>query len=265
VADYALVMSDVELARYRGMAERAVAGERAELELAGIVSGAVVADVGCGPAAMSVEVGRLVGTAGRVIAVEPDERSRATATAVIAASGLSNIDLRAGTATETGLEPASVDVAMLRHVLAHNGGKEQEFVDHLASRVRPGGCVYLVDVDITAVRLVDGPSELDDLGTTYAEFHRARGNDPQVGLRLGRLLHAAGLEELTFQGRYTIGPLPQGVRPPQWAAREAMVAEGIITVDDVERWRRGFEKADEAELRPTNLVPMFVAIGRVPQ
>jgi len=111
--------------------------------------------------------------------------------------------------------------------------------------------------------LIDGPPELSDLSSKYTEFHRGRGNDPLVGLRLGRLLEAAGLEVLTFQGRYSIGPLPPGMRPPQWAAREAMIAEGVITADDAERWRVGFEKADAAAVRPLSLVPVFIGVGRV--
>jgi len=245
------------------MAARAVASEVDEFRMAGIVPGATVADVGCGPAAMSVEVAHLVGPEGRVIGIEPDERSRATATAVIAASGLANIELRDGTATDTGLEPRSVDVAMMRHVLAHNGGREQAFVDHLASRVRPGGCVYLVDTDLTGARTIDGAPELDDLFEKYSQFHRARGNDPLAGLRLANLLKAAGLEVLAFEGRYSILAAPPGMRPPPWAGRDSMLAQGTITQDDVDRWQGGFEKSDALEVRPTIFVPLFIAIGRV--
>jgi 2-polyprenyl-3-methyl-5-hydroxy-6-metoxy-1,4-benzoquinol methylase len=71
--------------------------------------------------------------------VEPDESARAAARRLIADSGAGNVELREGTGTDTGLAPGSVDVALMRHVLAHNGGQEQAIVDHLASLVRPGG------------------------------------------------------------------------------------------------------------------------------
>lgn len=38
------------------------------------------------------------------------------------------------------------------------------------------------------------PADLEDLNDAYVEFHRSRGNDPQVGLRLDELLAAAGLQ-----------------------------------------------------------------------
>src|SRR5689334_25287821 len=121
MADYTLAVSEQEIARYRMMAQRALADEHQQLDQAGVAPGAVLADVGCGPAAMSVELAAMVGPSGRVIAVEREEEARAAARQVIAESGASNIELREGTATSTGVEPGSVDVVMMRHVLAHNG------------------------------------------------------------------------------------------------------------------------------------------------
>ena len=55
--------------------------------------------------------------------------------------------VRRGARRGHGPAPGHFDVAVLRHVLAHNGGGEQAIVDHLARLVRPGGHVYLLDVD----------------------------------------------------------------------------------------------------------------------
>ena len=264
MADYTLAVSEAEIARYRMMAQRALAEETRQLKLAGIAEGATVADVGSGPAAMSVELARIVGANGRVIAVEREEEARAAARQVIAESGVSNVELREGTATATGIEPASVDVVMLRHVLAHNGGDEQAIVDHLAALVRPGGAVYLVDVDLTGMRLLDGDPDLEDLAGRYADFHAARGNDPMVGLRLAQLLERAGLVLEDFTGSYSIIALPPGVRPPLWAAREAMLAQGAATQDEIDRWGAAFERLDAQEVRPTVFAPLFTAIGRRP-
>src|SRR5260370_19691417 len=58
---YALAVSDAEAGRYQMMAQHAIAAEAAQLTAAGIVAGATVADIGCGPAAMSIEIARMVG------------------------------------------------------------------------------------------------------------------------------------------------------------------------------------------------------------
>ena len=262
MADYTLAVSEVEIARYRLMAQHALAEEERERTVAGVSSGAVIADVGCGPAAMSVELARLVGPTGRVIGVERDDSALAAARQLVAESGLGNVELRRGSADATGIDEGSVDVVMMRHVLAHNGGSEQQIVDHLASLVRPGGSVYLVDVDLTAVRFLDHDPELDDLDTRYAAFHAARGNDPRIGLRLGQLLERADLDVVVFSGSYNIIVVPPGLRPPLWAARDAMLAEGAATQADIDRWGAAFDRMDGAATRPTLFAPAFIGIGR---
>jgi precorrin-6B methylase 2 len=177
--------------------------------------GAVVADVGCGPGAVSVLIADVVGPGGRVIGIEPDESARAAAHQLIAEAGAGNVEVRPGTATGTGIPPA-VDVVMLRHVLGHNAGQEQEIVDHFARLVRPGGSVYLVDTEGTAVRMLDADPDLADLHDRYVELHRRRGNDLRAGLRLGQLLDRAGLDVVVHEGRYVIISLPAGMRPPSW-------------------------------------------------
>jgi hypothetical protein len=54
------------------------------------------------------------------------------------------------------------------------------------------------------------------------------------------------------------------MRPPSWAAREAMLAEGVASPEDVRRWEAAFDRMDVAEPRPTVFVPQFVAIGAAP-
>jgi len=262
VSEYTLALSEAEISRYQMMARQAATREGGQLAAAGVVAGAVVADIGCGPAAMSIELARLVGPSGRVIAVERDKQALAAAEALIQRSGARNVSLREATATATGIEPGSVDVVMARHVLAHNGGQEQAIVAHLATLIRPGGSAYLVDSDLGGFRLLDIDPDLGDLMTRYLEFHRRRGNDLAIGLRLARLLEAAGLEVTSFQGAYNIVTAPPGMRPPAWAARDAMLADGIVDEGVLHRWEAALTRLDSAPVRPTIFAPQFTAIGR---
>jgi len=261
---YALRLDEGEVERYRMMAEQARAAEADLWELAGIRPGARVADVGCGPGAVLPALSAAVGPGGRVQAVDADPGAVAAARALADAAGLENVEVTEGRADHTGLEPGSLDVAMLRHVLAHNGGAEDAIVAHLATLVRPGGCVYLVDVDGTAIRLLPEHADLTDLDERFAAFRAARGDDNRAGLRLADRLARAGLEVVEFRGRYTIAEPPPGVRPPSWAAREAMVTAGVATEDDVRRWDRAFQQAQASPLRPTIFAPIFTAVGRRP-
>jgi SAM-dependent methyltransferase len=261
---YALELDQGEVERYRLMAEQARAAEADLWELAGIGPGARVADVGCGPGAMLPALSGSVGPDGRVQAVDADPAAVAAAGALVAAAGLANVSVAEGRADRTGLEPGSLDTVMLRHVLAHNGGAEDAIVAHLATLVRPGGCLYLVDADGTAVRTLPEQADLADLHERYAAFRAARGDDNRAGLRLADRLVGAGLEVLEFRGRYFIGQPPAAVRPPPWAAREAMVAAGVATEADVRRWDRAFREVAAAPVPPTLFAPFFVAVGRRP-
>jgi SAM-dependent methyltransferase len=261
---YALRLDEGEVERYRMMAEQARAAEADLWELAGIGPGARVADVGCGPGAMLPALSGAVGPDGRVQAVDADPAAVAAARALAEAAGLENVEVTEGRADRTGLEPGSLDVVMLRHVLAHNGGAEDAIVAHLATLARPGGCVYLADVDGTAVRILPEHADLADLAERYLAFRAARGDDNRAGLRLADRLARAGLEVVEFHGRYAIGSPPPGVRPPPWAAREAMLAAGVVTEADVQRWDRAFREIEAAPVRPTVFSPLFTAVGRRP-
>jgi ubiquinone/menaquinone biosynthesis C-methylase UbiE len=262
--DYTLVVTEVELARYRMMAEAARAEESDAWTRAGIVPGALEGDIGCGPAAVAVVLADLVGNDGRVIGVERDPETLAMARRVVADAGSQNVELRQAEAAATGIPPASLDAAVMRHVLAHNGGREQVLVSHLVSLVRPGGFVYVVDVDMTAIRVLHADPDLEGLTDRYVEFHRRRGNDPQVGLRLGELAVEAGLTDVEHRGWFNIVPMASGLRPPAWAARDAMMAAGVIDETDVARWQAAFDRTDTCEARPTLFVPLFSVAGRRP-
>lgn len=264
MTDYALVLSEAELQRYRMMAERARVEEAGAWHEAGIVAGARVADVGCGPGAALVAMAGVVGAGGAVHGVDGDPGAVEIAHELIAQCGLSNATASVGAADDTGLDRGAWDVVVMRHVLAHNGGREQAIVQHLASLVRPGGCVYLVDVEMTAVRMLNAEPDAVDLQQRYIEFHQAKGNDPQVGLRLGMLLAGAGLEVVQHSGSYTVLSAPPGMRPPSWAARDAMVAAGQATEQDVQRWEAALARSDAAPERPLLFMPTFSATGRRP-
>jgi SAM-dependent methyltransferase len=260
--EYPLTLSDTERARYQLMAEEARANEAELWRAAGIVAGAHVADVGCGPGALLPAWADAVGPSGLVVGVDADPGAVAAARALVAASGLKRVSVRQGPADHTGLPAAAFDTVVLRHVLAHNGRREDAIVAHLATLLHPGGSLYLVDADVTAFRIVPEDPELADLNGRYLAFQTARGNDMRAGLRLRERIQRAGLDLVEYRGSYVIRPVPQGLRGPAWAAREALVAGGVATEQDLNRWDLAFQRLDAHPTRPTLFAPVFVAIGR---
>lgn len=259
---YALRLSPEERARYKAMAQTARENEAAEWALAGIGPGARVADIGCGPGAMLRVLAETVGPGGRADGVDSDPDALAAAEQEIA--GLPQASVRAGLATESGLEPGSYDAVVCRHVLAHNGGREAAILEHLASLATPGGAVLLVDVALPLVRRYPDDPDIADLAERYEEFQRVQGNDLTVGLKLGSLLEQAGLVVEAFRVGGPVLRVPPGMRGPSWAARGAMVAAGLADADDVARWAAAFERSDQLTVRPWMSISVFVAVGRVP-
>ena len=257
---YALQLSDAEIQRYSLMAEMARQSEAELWAVAGITTGARVGDVGCGPGAMFPALVAAVGETGSVRGVDGDPAAAAQATALVEASGWPNVEVTVGRADDTGVPTESLDVVMMRHVLAHNGPDEQAIVDHLGTLVRPGGCVYLVDTEATLFRVVPTHPDLEDLNETYIRFHAAKGNDLEVGLRLPLLVERAGLAVEAYRGWFNIIQPPGEIRPPSWAAREAMIASGDATQDDVDRWERAL--VEMTSVRPRIFAPLFGCVAR---
>jgi SAM-dependent methyltransferase len=261
-ADYALRLAPDEVERYRFMARRAREREADLWELAGLRPGAHVVDVGCGPGAMLRALAGCVGPQGLVAGVDADPEAVATARSVVGTAAVPGVAVRQGRADATGMPEGAFDVGVMRHVLAHNGGAEQRLVAHLASLVRPGGHVYLLDVDATEAGTTPSLPALDDLADRYRRWHAARGNDLRVGHRLAALAAGAGLEVRESRAWSQTGPLPAGVRGPAWAARDALVASGLAGAADVARWDDAHAAMDRWVPRPEIRLPLFAVVAR---
>ncbi len=110
---------------------------------------------------------------------------------------------------------------------------------------------------------IDPPiADIADLTDRYVTYLRSVGRNPSAGPMMGSTLLGAGFELVGRDAVYPMPPPGRGVRPPAWAAREAMVDAGIATAEDVARWDRALT------VHLDNAVNFFVAshliIGRTP-
>jgi SAM-dependent methyltransferase len=259
-APYALRLDPGERKRYRMMAAAARHAEGAEWAQAGIRPGASVADIGCGPGAVLRLLGDDVGAEGQAVGV--DSAAEAVEAAIAEVAHLPQASVCLGDAAATGLPAGAFDVVMSRHLLAHNGGREAEIVGHLAELARPGGAVYLVDVDHTMLWASPADPDVQDLLGRYLEYQTGRGNDLLVGRKLGTLLERAGLTVEVFRVGGPVIRVPVGIRSPAWAARGELIDAGLATDADVARWDAGFRRMDAWPQRPWGSMPLVVAVGR---
>jgi ubiquinone/menaquinone biosynthesis C-methylase UbiE len=263
---YSLALSSEEVQRYRVMAALARANEAAQWEAAGIVAGARVADLGCGPGVVAIELASIVGPSGSVVAVDREPSAIEAAQRLAAEAGLANVRVVQGAASETGLDPGAFDVVNIRHVLAHNTRSDQRrVVQHAFDLLKPGGCLYVVDVDITTGRYDPPDPDLLDLNDAYTRHLVDTGRHPTVGPVLGSLVTEHGFELVDRHAYITIPPVEalRDIRPPSWAARDAMLASGHATAADVERWDRALTRF-QAHPSPAVFMPTFAVLARKP-
>jgi len=261
---YALELSEPERTRYREMARRAREQEGERWERYGVVPGARIADVGCGPGAVLVLLAEIVGPEGSVIGVEPNAGARAAALEEISNRGLENASVVEGVGTATTLEAATFDVVMIRHVLFHVGDAVPALLAHAVTLLRPGGHLYDVDVDLTARRLSVNDADFDEQAERYIDFQRSRGNTVDIGPKLGTLLAGAGLELREHEG--VIQKVPAAllsIGGPVVAARHEMLAAGTITQDDARRYDAATQRV-AATPNAALFISQYIAVGRKP-
>lgn len=110
--------------------------------------------------------------------------------------------------------------------------------------------MYLADGYLAAFRILGAGPDLGDMMARYLEFHRGRGNDPSIGVRLARLLESAGLHVISFHGAYGIMTVPPGIRPPAWAARQRMLTDRIIEHGMLRRRETALNRLDTSPSGP---------------
>ncbi len=261
---YTLKLNNSELERYKLMASSARRGELDAWRKAGVAPGARVADVGCGPAAILVELARLIEPGGSIVGVDSDPEVLATAAGMIAACGLTNAEAVSGEAEATGLEPESFDVIMMRHVLLHNGPRTTVILKHLASLLKPAGHLFLCETDLTGYRQVPKDADHEDLWNRWLELLRRQGNDVEIGPKIGLLLVDAGFKLVDRGARFGIVDLSTGYRHTAYAAEQAMMDAGLASEQNVCRWEEAFRRYLNLPGDKVLFGPHFWAIGRRP-
>ena len=142
VRRYILDGSDEDLRRLLGVAETTREIARSAFRKVGMQEGWHAIDCGCGPVGGLAVMAEMVGPAGRVVGVDFSEAAIQRARSVVAALGLSNVDLFAGDIHE--LDAAAVggpfDLAYTRFFLMHQPDPVRT-LSRIARLLRPGGWV----------------------------------------------------------------------------------------------------------------------------
>jgi ubiquinone/menaquinone biosynthesis C-methylase UbiE len=157
--EYVLGSSDDEVARLAFQHEVWAEVTAGLFRTAGIGFGHRVADLGCGPGFVSMELARLVGPTGRVEAMDASDKFVTLLSARISSLGLGNIGVSKGDVTSLNLEPGTFDFVFSRwlycflaepekaareaHRVLKSGGKliVMDYLNYLSTGIFPGSDV----------------------------------------------------------------------------------------------------------------------------
>jgi SAM-dependent methyltransferase len=262
MTEYTFQLSDAELARYRAMAAHALAREETLWTAAGIVPGARVVDLGCGPGTFLADLADRVGSSGRVTGVDDADEAVRTAGALIQQLDLGGrVDVVQARIQDTGLAASSFDVAFMRNVLVHNGPSLDRVLEHVAGLLRPGGHLLAVEPDVTGLLIPDTAPQEQDLEQRWITMMRNRGHDPALGRQLAAVLAEAGFHVDAVQER--IDELAVE-RSPAWTARHALLADQLATEADIQRWESAISHRLSTTGKLTVQLPMYCVVAARP-
>jgi SAM-dependent methyltransferase len=174
------------------------------------------------------------GSLGQVTGVDDAEEAVRTAGALVQQLGLGGrVNIVRARIQDTGLAAGSFDAAFMRNMLVHNGPSLNVILQHIAALLRPGGHLLAVEPDVTGLLIPDTAPDEQDLEQRWITIMRKGGNDPVLGRQLAAVLAQAGFRVDAVQERVDELAVE---RSPAWTARHALLAQGLATEADIQRW-----------------------------
>ena len=202
---------------------------------AGVGTGSVCIDLGCGAGHVSRFLAELVGPAGRVLGVDLDSVKLDSARETCARAGLSNVEFRTANVADWH-EAETYDLVFGRFVLSHLANRPA-VVRRMHSALRPGGRLVLEDIDFGGAFCYPANPAYDSQCALYRAVIARRGGDAMVGPQLVGMCRDAGLEQIQVR---IVHPVHTGHEPGKAMSlstleniADAVIAEGLATGADL--------------------------------
>lgn len=176
--------------------------------------GDTLVDLGCGPGFTTLDLARIVGPNGRVIAVDRDgERSIPLLQQLAEAAGLGNVETRVADIVRLDLPSESIDGVFGRWVLMYLPENEVgALIARIAKWLKPGASCALAEFcNYRHIAVYPRIEHLDLIADALMRTAGAHGGNPEIGNTLPGLLGRAGLS-------VELGVVVKAIRPstPEW-------------------------------------------------
>jgi SAM-dependent methyltransferase len=245
---------------WRAATSPAVMAVRARAwQLLGMLPGARMLDIGCGPGTATLGLASLVGMFGTVIGVDSDPEMVRSADAAARAAGIAGwAKHQQGDATALPFPSGAFDACYCERVLQHLDPEQAAAAVAEAARVtRNGGAICFVDSDWASFSVGTVEAELE---RRLHALHLARFHNPFSGRTLGRLLRAQGLGFVVTEPVAVPLSAAGALELLSGAAQDAEESEALNEVE-LARWRAA-AAVRLAEPDFAGHLTMVIAVGR---
>jgi ubiquinone/menaquinone biosynthesis C-methylase UbiE len=206
------------------------------LRRAGIQPGMTCLEVGCGGGDLACDMAQMVGSAGKIVATDIDEKKLEIAGQEAHAQQLKNVEFRLADITES--DPGtSFDLVHARFLLTHLANPAQALA-RMRQALQPGGIVVIEDIDFRGHFSHPETTALGRYVELYTETVRRRGADANIGPRLPALLRETGFEDVRMnvvQPAGSDGEVKLLNPLTMENIADAVLAEGLASADEVDR------------------------------
>ena len=261
--DYVLGTRDEEIERL-GLQHRVWRAAMLEgFNRAGIGSGQTVIDVGAGPGYASVDLAEIVGSGGKVIALERSHRFLASLADRADRHQLHNIEAREADVAEDRFGEAVADASWCRWVLSFVA-EPRQVIANVAAALKPSGvAIFHEYADYGTWKTMPPDADVERFRSLVLQSWRDAGGEPDVGLWLPQWLAAEGMEIVSL--RPLIEIVRKGDFTWQWpaafmATNAGRLAElGYASEEEAERFAATLERTDAHAWMITPLVVEVIA------
>jgi len=164
---------------------------------AGFKTGMTIVDLGCGPGYTTIDLAKLVGPSGHIIAVDRDsEKSLPLLNSKLTEEGITNVEIKASVLEKLDLPPESIDGIYGRWVMMYLNPKEVETIVERSTKWLRRGSTYVLAEFCNYNHMCVYPS-IDLMATVANAFYQSvkeHGGCPNIGNLLPGIMRRAGLE-----------------------------------------------------------------------
>jgi len=208
---------------------------------AGFGSGQTLLDLGSGPGSMSLDLAKLVGPEGHLIALDSSERFIERLKARAAREGYGNITARVADVHQPELKGESLDGAIARWVLmfcADPGG----VVKQVARALKPGGVFAVMEYfQFRSMTLWPRGDAFERVYRAVHELIQRHGGDPDIGGSIPQLIAEHGLHMVDLHPVFRTGR--PGTLLWEWLEMTGknhgnLVEAGLLTEGELQEYYR---------------------------